>query len=122
MSLYTIILLALIGLSAGILGGFAGVGGGIIMIPAMVFMLGLSQMEAQGTSLAIMIPPVGLLAAINYHKAGLINWKYAMVVAIFFVVGGYLGSKWAIKIPQEIVKKVFSIFLILVAIKLFFSK
>ncbi len=122
MSLTTIIFLALIGLASGILGGFAGVGGGVIIIPALVFFLGLTQMEAQGTSLAIMIPPVGLLAALNYHKAGLINWKYAMIVALFFVVGGYIGSKIAIKIPQDLVKKVFSVFLIFVAIKLFFSK
>jgi uncharacterized membrane protein YfcA len=122
MNLTTLILLALIGLAAGILSGVAGVGGGVIVIPAMIFLLGMSQFEAQGTSLAMMIPPIGILAAWNYYKDGFINWKYALILAIFFVIGGWLGSKFILNIPQNIVKKGFAVFILLIAVKMLFSK
>ena len=122
MNLTTLILLALIGLAAGILSGVAGVGGGVIVIPALIFLLGMSQFEAQGTSLAMMIPPIGILAAWNYYKDGFINWKYALILAIFFVIGGWLGSKFILNIPQNIVKKGFAVFILLIALKMLFSK
>lgn len=122
MNLTTLILLALIGLAAGILSGVAGVGGGVIVIPAMIFLLGMSQFEAQGTSLAMMIPPIGILAAWNYYKDGFINWKYALILALFFVIGGWLGSKFILNIPQNIVKKGFAVFILLIALKMLFSK
>ena len=111
-----------IGLAAGILSGIAGVGGGVIIIPALIFFLGMTQFEAQGTSLALMIPPIGILAAMNYYKEGYINWRYALVLALFFFVGGYLGSKMALNINQGVVKKGFAVFIILVGIKMLFSK
>jgi len=116
------LLLATIGLAAGMLSGVAGVGGGVIVIPALIFFIGMSQFEAQGTSLAMMIPPIGALAAFNYYKDGYINWKYALILAIFFFVGGWLGSKIVLHIPQNTVKKGFAIFLIFVAVKMLFSK
>ncbi len=122
MSITTVLILVLIGLAAGILSGFAGVGGGVIIIPALIMLLGMSQFEAQGTSLAMMIPPIGILAAINYYKDGYINWKYALILAIFFVVGGYLGSKLALSISQSMVKKSFAVFIILIGVKMFFDK
>jgi len=122
MNFYTFILLALIGLLAGMLSGVAGVGGGVIVIPALIFFIGMSQFEAQGTSLAMMIPPIGALAAYNYYKDGFINWKYALILAIFFFVGGWLGSKIILQLPQNMVKKGFAIFLILIAAKMLFSK
>jgi uncharacterized membrane protein YfcA len=122
MNLTTLILLALIGLAAGMLSGVAGVGGGVIVIPALIFLVGMSQFEAQGTSLAMMIPPIGILAAWNYYKDGFINWKYALILAIFFVIGGWLGSKVILNIPQNIVKKGFAVFIMLIALKMLFSK
>ena len=122
MTLTTLFILIVIGLAAGILGGVAGVGGGVIIIPALIFLLGMSQFEAQGTSLAMMIPPIGALAAMNYYKQGYINWKYAIILALFFFIGGYIGSKMALSIPQNIVKKGFAVFIILVGIKMLVSK
>ena len=122
MNISTILILILLGLIAGFLGGFAGVGGAIIIIPGLVFLLGMTQFEAQGTSLAMMVPPIGILAAIQYYKNGFVNWKYGLILALAFVLGAYLGSKVVLDIPQNIVKKAFGILLIFVAIKLIFSK
>ena len=122
MNILTILILIVIGLAAGVLSGFAGVGGGVIIIPALIFLLGMTQFEAQGTSLAMMIPPIGIMAAFNYYKDGYINWKYATILAIFFVIGGYFGSKFALNIPQNIVKKSFAVFIILIGVKMLFGK
>jgi uncharacterized protein len=118
----TAFLLIAIGLMAGVFGGIFGVGGAIIMIPAMVYFLGVDQHTAQGTSLAVMLPPIGLFAAYNYYKAGQVNIWYAMIIAVSFMVGGYFGSKLALSLPEQLMKKVFAGFLILVALKLFFTK
>ena len=75
MSILTCLILIIIGILAGILSGVVGVGGGLIVIPLLVVLLGLSQHESQGTSLAMMLPPIGILAAINYHKAGFVKWE-----------------------------------------------
>ncbi len=120
--MYEWMILLLVGLSAGILGGMMGVGGGVIVIPALMFFLGLTQKEANATSVAFMLAPTGLLAFINYYKAGLVNIKYAALLAIAFFVGAYFGSAWAIKMPIDTLKKLFAILLILVGIKLFFGK
>ena len=112
----------MIGMSAGILSGFVGVGGGLIIVPALVLGLGLGQHEAQGTSLALMLPPIGVLAAYNYWKADSLNWKYAAVIAITFIVGGYLGSKMSLRLSPEVVRKSFAVIMILAALKLLFSK
>ncbi len=122
MTFTTILILMIIGLAAGILSGFAGVGGGVIIIPALIFLLGMTQFEAQGTSLALMIPPIGILAAMNYYKEGYINWRYAAILAIFFFVGGYIGSKMALTIPQNIVKKGFAVFIIVIGVKMLVGK
>jgi len=122
MNILTIMILIIIGLAAGMLSGVAGVGGGVIIIPALVFLLGMTQFEAQGTSLAMMIPPIGIMAAFNYYKDGYINWKYAAILAVFFFIGGYFGSKIALSIPQNIVKKSFAVFIILVGVKMLFGK
>jgi len=122
MDIYSFLMLLLIGLIAGILGGLLGLGGGIIMIPAMVFLLGFSQHQAIGTSLAVMLPPIGMFAAYNYYKAGDVNLVYALIIAVAFMAGSWLSSKFALSIPENILKKIFSILLVLVAIKMFFSK
>jgi uncharacterized protein len=123
MSAQTIILLVLVGLAAGMLSGLIGVGGGIIIVPALVMFLGFTQKEAQGTSLGILLLPIGILAVIEYYKAGYINISYVVIVALAFVAGSYFGSKIAITMSDEKMKKIFAITLMLVAIKmLFFEK
>ena len=122
MSISTCIILIVIGILAGILSGVVGVGGGLIMIPLLIILLGLSQHEAQGTSLAVMLPPIGVLAAINYHKVGFVKWEYAMIIAITFIIGGYFGSKYAVTLRPEIVKRVFGIVMLIGALKIIFSK
>lgn len=125
MTLTTIIILIIIGLLAGVLSGLVGVGGGIIMVPLFVFFLGVTQHNAQGLSLAVMLPPVTFLAVYNYYHAGEggnIDWKVALIVAVLFVIGGYFGSKLALVIDQRMLKKIFGVMMLAVAIKLIFSK
>lgn len=118
----TILILLIIGLVAGALGGFVGIGGGLIIVPALVFFLGMTQFQAQGTSLAMMLPPIGILAVMNYAKSDNLNWKYAMILAGAFIVGGYFGSKLSLSIPPLLVKKIFGVLMIIAAIKMIFSK
>jgi len=123
MRMTTVLSLIIIGLLAGILSGFMGVGGGVIMIPLMILFLGYDQHQAQGMSLAVLAVPVTFVAAYTYHKAGhVIDWKYAIVIALFFVVGGFLGSKFAVSLNQQVLKKIFALILVVAAVKLFFSK
>jgi len=124
MTLSTFITLIIIGLLAGILSGLVGIGGGIIMVPLFVLVLGLSQHNAQGLSLAVMLPPVTFLAVYNYHTTGggHIDWRVVLIVAVLFIIGGFLGSKLALQIDQRTLKKIFGVFMLLIALKLIFSK
>lgn len=122
MTLTQLIILILIGLLSGLLSGVFGIGGAIIVIPALVFIIGLSQHEAQGTSLAFMLPPVGILATWNYYKEGYVNWKIALVLSLTFLLGAYLGSRFSIHISDRTLRRLFGVLLILVAIKMIFSK
>ena len=123
MSIGTIVGLLLIGLAAGILSSMVGIGGGIVVVPALVFLFGLSQKTAQGTSLAMLLPPIGILSVIVYHKAGNIQWNYVWLLVVTFIIGSYVGSKWVQNLNTITVKRVFAIFMIVVAIKyLFFDK
>ncbi|PKV50506.1 hypothetical protein ATE84_2564 [Aquimarina sp. MAR_2010_214] len=117
-----LISLILIGLLAGFFSGTLGIGGSVIMIPLLILWVNFSQHEAQGTSLAVLAVPVTLLAAYNYYQEGFVNWKYAVVIAVTFIIGGYLGSKLAISINQALLKKIFGGVLLLVAIKMIFGK
>ncbi|MEN8117452.1 MAG: sulfite exporter TauE/SafE family protein [Bacteroidota bacterium] len=117
-----LLILIIIGILSGILAGIFGVGGAILVIPALVFILGLSQHEAQGTSLAFMLPPVGILAAWNYWKAGHVNWKIALVLSLTFVVGAYLGSHLSINIAPRTLRRIFGVIMIVTALKMIFSK
>jgi len=120
----TLIFLALIGLFAGILSGLIGIGGGIIIVPGLVFLLGLTQHQAQGVSLLLMLPPIGILAAINYYKELSFDktfLMYAGVMAVLFVFGGYLGSKLALRISPDRVKFIFGIIMLVIAIKMIVS-
>lgn len=118
----TIGMLIIVGLLAGILSGFVGVGGGIIMVPALIWLLGYTQHQAQGTSLAVLMLPVVFLAVRNYYKEGMIDWKVVGVIAVAFVAGGYFGSKGALSLPADTVKRVFGVIMLFVAIKLILGK
>ncbi|WP_310556380.1 sulfite exporter TauE/SafE family protein [Flavobacterium sp.] len=122
MTTTTILSLIVIGILAGILSGLVGVGGGIIMVPLLILFLGFNQHQAQGTSLAVLVVPVTALAVFNYYKQGYINWKYALIIAVFFVIGGYFGSKLAISFDQKTLKKIFSVVLIIIAGKFLLEK
>jgi uncharacterized membrane protein YfcA len=111
MSTETILLLLAVGIAAGILSGLVGVGGGLIIVPALVFFLGFTQHQAQGTSLGLLLLPVGILAVINYYNKGQIDFKVVAVMSAAFVAGGWIGSKIALSLPQETVKKIFAVFL-----------
>jgi len=113
-----VLILISIGLVAGILSGLIGVGGGIIIVPALVFFLGFTQHQAQGTSLGLLLLPVGILAVWNYYNQGFIDVKVVAIMAIAFVIGGWLGSKLAIVIPEAMVKKIFAIILFYTAFKM----
>jgi uncharacterized membrane protein YfcA len=118
----TVIVLLCVGLLAGILSGLVGVGGGIIIVPALVYFMAVSQHQAQGTSLAVLLLPVGIFAVFNYYKAGYVDVKSTLIIASTFIIGGFIGSKIAINIDQNMVKKIFGVFLLLVAFKMILGK
>ncbi|HEX4373116.1 MAG TPA: sulfite exporter TauE/SafE family protein [Puia sp.] len=119
----TFIIIIIVGLAAGMLSGLVGVGGGIIIVPALAFFLGFSQHEAQGTSLGILLLPAGIFAAINYYKQGFIDVKVVLLLFVGFLIGGYFGSKISLNLSEAVIKKIFAIMLVVVAAKmLFFDK
>lgn len=116
------ILLLLIGLLAGMVSGGLGVGGGIIIVPALLFFMGLTQHQAQGTSLAIMVAPIGLLSAYNYYKEGYVNIKFALIILVAFYFGSYFGSKFSVHLSGKVLQKSFALLLFIASLKLFFNK
>ena len=122
MTITHLIILIILGILSGVLAGVFGVGGAIKVIPALVIILGLSQHEAQGTSLAFMLPPVGILATWNYWKAGHVNWKIALVLSITFVIGAYFGSQIAVNMSDKMLRRIFGVLMIIMAIKMIFTK
>ena len=118
MSGQVVFILILIGLLAGMLSGLIGVGGGIIIVPALIFFLGFTQKEAQGTSLGLLLLPIGILAVMNYYNKGLIDIKVVGIMAASFVLGGFLGSKIALAISEDALKKIFAIILFYTGLKM----
>ena len=118
----TIIIILVIGIVGGVFSGFIGIGGGLIVVPCLVYFLGMSQHSAQGTSLAMMLPPIGIAAVYNYYKAGEVDFKIAAVLCISFVAGSFFGSKIAISLSPDQLKKAFGIIIILLGIKMVFWK
>jgi uncharacterized membrane protein YfcA len=118
-----IITVLLIGLAAGVLSGLVGIGGGIIMVPAMVIFLKYTQQQAQGTSLAVLALPVVILAALHYYKQCELNGypidlRVVGVLAIAFVIGAWFGGRIAMNIDQELLKRLFAILLFYTAFKM----
>jgi len=123
MTIGTIFGIILIGVCAGVLSSMVGIGGGVVIVPALVLLLGMSQHTAQGTTLAMLSFPVSLVAAFTYYKKGMVDWRTAMILCLGFVVGGYFGSKFAVNLSPVVIKKVFAVIMIGIAVKyLFFEK
>ena len=120
MTIQTILILVIIGVAAGVLGGLVGVGGGIIIVPSLVYFLSFTQKSAQGTSLGLLLLPVGILGVLQYYKQGHVDFKVVAILAIGFLAGSYFGSKIALSLPQETVKKIFAIMLLLIGFKMLF--
>ena len=120
METQTVLIIIVIGIAAGILSGLVGVGGGIIIVPALVYFIGFSQKAAQGTSLGVLLLPVGILGVLQYYKQGHIDIKVVGYLSIGFIVGGYFGSKIALTLSQESAKKIFAILMIVIAFKMLF--
>ena len=122
MTITQLILIVLIGLAGGFLSGTFGIGGGILIVPALVYVMGMTQTSAQGTSLTMMLGPIGILAVINYYKAGYVNLKYALILMAFFLVGSYYGSKLAIHVSDKALKQAFGVLLLIAGVKMIFGK
>ena len=120
MSFTTILLLVIVGLAAGFLSGLIGIGGGVIIVPALVFLVGFTQKQAQGTSLGILLLPVGILAVIQYYKQGYINVNYVLIVSLAFVAGGFFGSKLALTLSDQNMKRIFAVILLFISLKMLF--
>ncbi|MCP4653075.1 MAG: sulfite exporter TauE/SafE family protein [Candidatus Omnitrophica bacterium] len=112
----------ILGLVAGIASGFFGIGGGAILVPSLMYILGLTQHQAQGTTLAIMIPPIGLLAALKYYQQGNVNLSVAVFVCLGVFIGGFLGAHLAHKLPEIVLKRAFGALLLILSIKMIFGK
>nr|MBK9651760.1 sulfite exporter TauE/SafE family protein [Bacteroidota bacterium] len=122
MAMNQIFIILLIGIVAGVFSGFIGIGGGLIVVPCLVYFLGFTQHNAQGTSLAMMLPPIGVMAVYNYYQKGMVDLKVATILCISFVAGSYFGSKFAISLSPEQIKRAFGIFMIALGIKMLLGK
>lgn len=122
MTINDIFLLIIVGIAAGFIAGGLGVGGGIILVPALVFIFGFSQHHAQGTSLGVLVFPVMLLSVITYHKKGYVNFKYVFILLLAFVVGNYLGSLISVNLPAKTLKKAFGILMLIAGTKMILGK
>lgn len=117
-----IILYILLGLLTGVFGGMFGLGGGVVIIPALVFLFGLSQHQAQGTTLALLVPPIGLLAAWQYYKQGYVDLKIAAFVCLGFFFGGLIGAKLVVGLPEPLLRRLFGVALLMISIKMILAK
>jgi uncharacterized protein len=115
-------LLFLLGIIAGSLSGLIGIGGGVIIVPALIFLFGLSQHQAQGTTLALLVPPIGILGAWVYYKQGYVDLKIAAVICIGFFLGSMFGAKLATSLSNILLQRIFGIALLLISLKMIFVK
>lgn len=117
-----ILALLLLGLAAGGLSGFIGIGGGIVIVPALVLLFGLDQHVAQGTALAILVPPIGLLAAWTYYKHGFVDYRIALLVCAGFILGSFFSSRYAVHLPTTLLSRVFAVSIIVIGVRMLFSR
>jgi uncharacterized membrane protein YfcA len=122
MDIFKFLLFILIGLFAGTVSGLLGIGGATIIIPALIYFFGFSQHEAQGTTLLLMVPPIGILAAWTYYKNGYANIPVAIFICLGFIIGAFFGAKFAVSIPEKLLRKLFALFLLIISIHMLFKK
>jgi uncharacterized protein len=115
-------LYVLLGLAAGLLSGIIGIGGGILIVPALIFLFGFTQQQAQGTTLALLVPPIGILAAWTYYQHGLVNIKVASFIAIGFILGSLFGARFSVGISNTMLERIFGVTIILIGLKMVFGK
>lgn len=109
-----------LGFAAGVLSGLIGIGGGILIVPALVFLFGFSQHQAQGTTLAMMVPPIGILAAWTYYKYGYVDIKAAGLLCLGFFLGGFFGARMAASLSSPALEKIFGVALFLISLRMIF--
>jgi uncharacterized membrane protein YfcA len=118
----TILIICLVvGLAAGVMSGLVGIGGGVVIVPALVFLLGLTQQQAQGTTLALLVPPIGILAAWTYYRQGYVDLKVGGIICLGFLLGGLIGARIATDLPDGRLEKIFAIALLLISLKMLFA-
>jgi len=117
-----IVLAIVVGVVVGVFSGMVGVGGGVLLVPILVYAFGMTQKYAQGTSLAMLLPPTGILAFMKYYRAGQADLKLGLLIAVGVVLGGYFGGGWAQELSGPMLRKGFAVFMVAVAIKMFFQK
>lgn len=122
MSVHQISILLFIGICAGFLSGMVGIGGGIVIVPMLVYFLGFDQHTAQGTTLFMFLFPIGILGVMNYYNKGNVDMKTAAVICTTFILGSYFGSKLALSIDKTTITKVFGIIFLIISLKMIFGK
>jgi uncharacterized protein len=122
MTMWHVVGALILGIVVGIFSGLIGVGGGIILIPALIYIFGMDQHLAQGTSLAMLLPPTGILAFMEYYKAGKVNWQLGLIIAAGVFLGGYFGGAWAQEISGPTLRRVFAVALAATAVKMFVQR
>lgn len=122
MTIQILLILLAVGLAAGFLSGMVGIGGGIIIVPVLVYFLGFTQHHAQGTTLFMFLLPIGILGVMNYHKQGYVDYKTGLIICTTFIFGSYFGSKLSISLDQKTVKQIFGAIIILLGVKMLFWK
>lgn len=121
-SMNEILILLAVGAVAGYMSGLVGIGGGLVIVPVLVYFLGFTQHAAQGTTLFMFMFPIGLLGVIQYWKMGSVDWKAAIFISFTFFIGNFFGSKTALAVDQAVLKKIFGAIIILLGIKMVFWK
>ena len=112
----------LLGLVTGTLSGLIGIGGGVILVPALIFIFGFTIHQAQGTTLALLVPPIGILAAWTYYRQGYVDLPVAAYICLGFLAGGLLGAKIATSIPGHLLERIFGVALLLISLRMIFSR
>jgi uncharacterized membrane protein YfcA len=116
-----VFLMVLLGLGAGVLAGMFGIGGGLVIVPGLVIVAGMSPKMAAGTSLAALVLPTGLLGAFEYYRAGLVDFRAALIVAVGLFVGAYFGAKIIVGLDPLMARRVYAVFLFIMGARLLFS-
>ncbi|MEL6246791.1 MAG: sulfite exporter TauE/SafE family protein [Cyanobacteria bacterium J06648_16] len=116
------LLFILLGLAIGALSGLIGIGGGVLFVPALVYFFGFDQYQAQGTTMALLVPPIGILGAWTYYQQGHVDIKVALLICLGFVLGGFVGAKFAVTVPELWLKRVFGVAMLVISLRMIFSK